>query len=87
MQQHEKLDKQIEKVISRGSKVITCVPGWKHFLIWTINFSIVLRLVFALSPVLFVKREAKISWEHLCLFWVQEEDGAVSLNQEDDVSH
>lgn len=57
MQQHEKPSKQIEKLISEeGSKVITSVPRWKHFLIWTINFSIVLRLVFALDPVLFVFR-------------------------------
>ena len=87
MQQHEKLGKQIEKAISRGSKVITCVLRWKHFLIWTINFSIVLRLVFALFPVLFVKREVEQHLRTLCLFWVQEEDEAVSLNQEDDVSH
>ena len=82
MQQHEKPSKQIEKAISKGSKVITSVRGWKHFLIWTINFSIVLRLVFAL-PVLFVFRDIR----ELCVSWVQEEDGAVSLNQEDDVSH
>ena len=48
MQQHEKPSKQIEKAISEGSKVITHGRGWKHFLIWTINFSIVLWLVFAL---------------------------------------
>ena len=45
----KKPSKQIEKAISEeGSKVITHGRGWKHFLIWTINFSIVLRLVFAL---------------------------------------
>ena len=65
MQQHEKPSKQIEKVISEGSKVITSAPWWKHFLIWTINFSIVLRLVFALPCFICVR---SLTSENLCLF-------------------